>query len=138
VFAFPSKGVFVLGDNSVSSATSTSTLTWWSDVWWSRNSLSGGIAPDSFKGFAGTATTLPTTNPANSCGTTFRSPPGNSPPPPTTVPSYMGVIVASSAAKTGSGISGQWGKVVVIKTDAGYSPKPGRTGTGKIVATFCQ
>ena len=52
VFAFPSRGAFVLGDATVSSATANSTVTWWGDSWWTANRLSGGIAPDSFKGFA--------------------------------------------------------------------------------------
>ena len=137
VFAFPSTGAFVLGDTTVAGATPTTRVTWWSDAWWSLNNLTGGPAPLAFKGYAATVRQLPTTNPANSCGTSFTSPPGNSPPPPSTVPSYMGVLVSSSAVKSGRGINGQWGQVVVVRTDAGYSPKPGRVGTGTIVATFC-
>lgn len=136
VFAFPSTGVFALGDSTVASATPTSTVTWWSDAWWTLNSLSGGTAHDSFKGFSA-LTQLPTTNPANRCGTSFSTPPGNSATPPTTVPSYMGVIVASSADKNKKGIHGQWAKIVVVKTDTGYSTNPGFAGTGTIVATFC-
>jgi hypothetical protein len=109
VFAFPSTGAFALGDITVASATPTSTVTWWSDAWWTLNSLSGGTAHDSFKGFAATLTQLPTTNPADSCGTTFSTPPGNSATPPTSVPSYMGVIVASSADKNKKGVNGTWG-----------------------------
>ena len=71
VFAFPSRGAFVLGDTTVSSATANSTVTWWGDSWWAANRLSGGIAPDSFKGFAADVTSLPTTTPADVCGTTF-------------------------------------------------------------------
>lgn len=137
VFAFPSTGAFALGDITVAAATPTSRVTWWSDAWWTLNRLSGGIAHDSFKGFAANVTRLPTTNPADSCGTTFSTPPGNSPTPPTAVPSYMGVIVASSANKNKKGISGQWTKIVVVKTDDGYSTNPGFAGTGTIVATFC-
>ena len=136
VFAFPSTGVFALGDITVASATPTSTVTWWSDAWWTLNSLSGGTAHDSFKGFAA-ATQLPTTNPADICASIFSTPPGNSPTPPTAVPAYMGVIVASSADKNKRGIKGQWAKIVVVKTDAGYSTNPGFAGTGTIVATFC-
>jgi hypothetical protein len=137
VFAFPSTGAFALGDITVASATPTTTVTWWSDAWWTLNSLSGGTAHDSFKGFAADLTKLPTTNPADSCGTTFSTPPGNSTSPPTTVPSYMGVIVTSSANKNKKGINGQWGKIVVVKTNDGYSTNPGFAGTGTIVATFC-
>jgi hypothetical protein len=137
VFAFPSRGAFVLGDNTVAAATSTSAVTWWDDAWWRLNSVSGGVAPDSFKGFAGSVATLPTTSPAGTCGTTFRTLPGNSPPPTSGVPSYMGVLVASSVTKAGNAINGRWGKIVVVRTDAGYAPSPGRPGTGTIVATFC-
>ncbi len=137
VFAFPSRGGFVLGDVTVAGSGPSTIVTWWSDSWWSLNSLSGGAAPLSFKGFAGSVTTLPTTSPANSCGTTFKTLPGNSPPPTSGVPSYMGVLVASSVAKTGNEINGNWGKIVVVRTDAGYAPSPGHPGTGTIVATFC-
>jgi len=137
VFAFPSRGAFVLGDATVAGATATTTVSWWSDTWWSLNSLTGGPAPLSFKGFAGTVTTLPTTSPANVCGTTFRTLPGNSPPPTSGVPSYMGVVVSSSVTKSGNAINGTWGRIVVVQTNAGYSPAPGHPGTGRIVATFC-
>jgi hypothetical protein len=49
----------------------------------------------------------------------------------------MGVLVASSVTKAGSNISGNWGGIVVVKTDPGYAPNPGHAGTGKIVAVFC-
>jgi hypothetical protein len=81
--------------------------------------------------------TLPTTSPANLCGTTFSTRPGNSAPPTSGVPSYMGVLVASSVTKSGSTINGTWAKIVVVKTDPGYQPNPGHPGTGTIVATFC-
>jgi hypothetical protein len=88
VFAFPSNGTFVLGDNTVAGAGS-GTVTWWSDSWSLLDSLSGGPAPTSFKGFAGTVT-LPTASPATLCGTTFSTRPGDSAPPTSSVPSYMG------------------------------------------------
>jgi hypothetical protein len=137
VFAFPSRGDYVLGDVTVAAATPTTTVTWWSDSWSALNTLSGGAAPLSFKGFASTVTTLPTTSPANVCGTTFKTLPGNSPPPTSGVPSYMGVLVSSSVAKSGNEIDGTWGKIVVVKTNAGYAPNPGHPGTGQIIATFC-
>jgi len=137
VFAFPSRGAFVLGDTTVALATPMTTVSWWSDTWWTLNSLSGGLAPDQFKGFAGTVTTLPTTSPANVCGTTFTTLPGNSPPPTSGVPSYMGVLVASSVTKSGNTINGTWAKIVVVRTDPGYAPNPGHPGIGTIVATFC-
>jgi hypothetical protein len=137
VFAFPSSGAFVLGDLSVAAASSLTTLTWWSHSWADANSLTGGSAPSAFKGFADSITTLPTTSPANVCGTTFTTGPGNSSHPPDTVPSYMGVLVAGSVTKSGHDIYGSWGQIVVIKTDPGYASDPGHEGTGTVVATFC-
>jgi hypothetical protein len=137
VFSFPSRGAFVLGNTTVAAATPATTVAWWSDNWWSLNSLTGGTAPLSFKGFAGVVTTLPNTSPANVCGTTFTTGPGNSPPPSSGVPTYMGVVVADSVTKSGNVINGHWGKIVVVKIDPGYAPTPGHPGTGKIVGTFC-
>jgi hypothetical protein len=137
VFAFPSRGAFVLGDTTVATATSNTPVTWWSDTWWVQNAVSGGIAPDSFKGFAARVTTLPTTTPANVCGAEFLTRAGNSPPPTAEVPEYMGVIVASTVTKTGANINGVWGEIVVVKTDRGYAPDAGHPGTGTIVARFC-
>jgi PKD repeat protein len=137
VFAFPSRGVFTLGDSTVATATPSTTVYWWSDSWSSLNSLSGGIAPFAFKGFDSIATSLPTQSPANVCGTTFTTLPGNSPPPTSGVPSYMGVLVSGAVTNSGNNISGNWGRIVVVKTDPGYAPNPGHPGTGKIVATFC-
>jgi hypothetical protein len=137
VFAFPSRGAFVLGNTTVAAATPSTTVNWWNDNWYLRNALSGGTAPSSFKGFAGVVTTLPTQSPANVCGTRFTTGTGNSPPPTSGVPSYMGVLVAGSVTKSGSTLNGTWGKIVVVRTDPGYAPSPGHPGTGKIVATFC-
>lgn len=137
VFAFPSRGAFALGDATVAGAGASTTVSWWSASWWSLDALTGGTAPLSFKGFAGTVSTLPTTSPAASCGSTFATLPGNSPPPTSGVPSYMGVVVPSSVTKSGNEIDGSWAKIVVVKTDTGYAPNPGHPGTGTIVATFC-
>jgi hypothetical protein len=137
VFAFPSRGAFVLGDTTVATATPDTTISWWSNTWQLRNSLTGGSAPDSFKGFAASVTTLPTTSPADSCGTTFLTKVGSSAPPTGEVPKYMGVIVASKVTKAGPNINGVWGRIVVVKTDSGYAPNAGHPGTGRIIATFC-
>jgi hypothetical protein len=135
VFAFPSSGAFVLGDATVAAAGS-SMVTWWSDSWARLDSLTGGTAPSSFKGFAGTVS-LPTSTPPSNCAVPWTTTPGNSPPPPGSVPSYMGVIVASGISKAGSTISGNSVSIVVVKTDPGYAPNPGHPGTGTIIATYC-
>ena len=135
VFAFPSRGAFTLGDLTVAGAGSD-TVTWWSHSWSSLNSLSGGQAPASFKGFASNVT-LPQMSPPELCGTTFTARPGNSGNPPDTVPEYMGVLVASNVSQSGSTVNGTWGSILVVHTDPGYGPNPGHPGTGTIVATFC-
>jgi uncharacterized repeat protein (TIGR01451 family) len=135
VFAFPSTGVFALGDSTAASAGS-STVTWWDSSWNKLNSLTGGVAPSAFKGFA-SGVPLPNTSPANICSGNWTSNGGNSPPPPATVPSYMGVIVADSVTKSGTTVNGHYVKIVVVQTNAGYAPGPSNSGTGTIVATFC-
>jgi hypothetical protein len=49
----------------------------------------------------------------------------------------MGVVVAGSVTKPNSAIKGTWGKIVVVKTNSGFSTSPGHPGTGTIKATFC-
>ena len=134
VFAFPSRGAFTLGDLS---AAGTGTQTWWNSSWSNLNFLSGGPAPSSFKGFAGTVS-LPTSTPPASCGGAWSTSGGNSPPPVDGVPSFMGVLVTSSSAKSGTVISGSTTKIVVVQINPGYNPNPGGSGTGVIVATYCQ
>lgn len=129
VFAFaPGSGSFVIGDENSTTGTSVS---FWSAKWWQNNSLSGGSAPPGFKGFA--------ENPATpSCGTGWSTDPGNSTPPPAgPLPGYMGVIVASKIAKSGSQISGDTVHIVVVKTNSGYKPNPGHAGTGTVEAEVC-
>ena len=53
------------------------------------------------------------------------------------IPSYMGVLVPSAITGSGSTISGNTVKIVVVKTDPGYSTSPGHNGTGTYVATYC-
>jgi hypothetical protein len=136
VFAFPTRGVFVLGDRTVGSAGPTTKVTWWGAQWAKLNSLSGGSAPSAFKGFAENVV-LPTSSPPTLCGGTWTTSGGASAPPVSGVPAYMGVVVATSATKSGSTISGNYVRIVVVRTDPGYGPSPGHAGTGTIVATFC-
>ena len=85
----PEPGAFVLGDVS---AAGGGAVTWWGSPWAKVNSLSGGAAPPSFKGFAATVS-LPTSTPPAACGSPWSAPAGNSAPPTDTVPQYMGVLV---------------------------------------------
>jgi len=50
----------------------------------------------------------------------------------------MGVLVASTATKSGSVVSGNTVKIVVVQVNPGYAPNGGGDGTGTIVGTFCQ
>jgi hypothetical protein len=125
VFAFASGGSFVVGDQS-----DTGSVLFWGAQWAKDNSLSGGAAPRSFKGFEdGVAT------PA--CRSGWTTDPGNSSGPPDSIPSYMAVIVSSSISKSGSTISGDTVHMVVVKTDPGYAPNPGHPGTGTVVGVIC-
>jgi hypothetical protein len=137
VFAFPSRGAFVLGDKTVAAAGASTPVTWWSDTWSAANSLSGGSAPPAFKGFAGSVASLPTTSPPASCSGIWKTSGGNSPPPASGVPSYMGVLVTSSVTKPGSNISGNFARIVIVKVNPGYAPDPNHPGSGTIVGTFC-
>ncbi len=129
VFAFaPGGGSFVIGDQNSANGTS---VTFWGAQWWKLNSLSGGSAPASFKGFAKNPSTP-------SCGTSWSTDPGNSAPPPAgPLPAFMGVIVSSQISQSGSAISGDTAHIVVVQTNVGYAPNPGHAGTGVVIAQFC-
>src|SRR5271166_1719573 len=67
------EGSFVIGDGNASVGSS---VTFWGAQWWKANTLSGGLAPASFKGFADTAGSPP------ECGETWSTRPGDSSKPP--------------------------------------------------------
>ena len=127
VFAYSTGGSFVIGDQNAGIGTS---VTFWGAQWAKQNSLSGGSAPNSFKGFASKPTTPP------SCTTTWSTGPGNSSSPADTIPSYLAVIVTNSVTKAGSTISGNTTEVAIIKTNPGYAADPGHAGTGTVVAVL--
>jgi hypothetical protein len=129
IFAFPDGGVFTVGNLS---ALTGASVTFWGAQWSEVNSLTGGSAPSQFKGFVNQISAEP---PA--CGSTWTTGPGNSSDPPATVPSFMGVLVPTTIARTGSNLSGNVFSIVVVQTDAGYGPAPGHAGTGAVVASFC-
>lgn len=126
VFSFLATGSMVIGN--LNSAAGTA-VTFWSAQWAKVNVLSGGPAPNEFKGFADSA--------PQSCGGSWSSDPGNSGGPPASVPSYVGVVASSTIIKPGSNISGDIPIIVVVKTNPGYGPSPGQAGTGTVVAVFC-
>jgi hypothetical protein len=128
VYSQPGSGQFVVGDLADLSAGAT--VNFWGSQWSRNNPMSGGAAPNAFKGFENGAAT-PT------CGQTWTSQPGNSSNPPATVPEFMTVLVSSSITKNGSVISGNVKRVVVVQTQPGYGPAPGHTGNGKVIAILC-
>lgn len=129
VFAYLAPGTFVLGDQS---AAAGSSVTFWGAQWAKINSLSGGTAPDAFKGFASDLS-----GPHPACGGSWNISPGNSAHPPSSVPSYMAVVVSSTITKSHNTISGDVQHLVVVRTDAGYAGDPGHAGTGTVVRTIC-
>jgi hypothetical protein len=130
MFAFLAQGAFVLGD--VTAVVSPATVEFWGSDWARQNVLSGGTAPNSFKGFAATVSTNP---PA--CGDDWISAPGNSSDPPDTLPAFMGVVVSSRITKSGPAESGDVPAIVVVQTNPGYAPNPGHPGTGIVIAVYC-
>jgi hypothetical protein len=123
------EGSFVIGDGN---AAVGSSVQFWGAQWWMTNSLSGGFAPASFKGFANSPNTPP------KCGSTWSTRPGNSSEPPAgPLPELINVIVSSLVTKSGPTISGDTREVVVVRTDPGYASDPGHPGTGTVVAVAC-
>jgi hypothetical protein len=116
---------FVVGDRDADGH-----VNFWGAQWSKNNQLSRGSGPSSFKGYSGaTGTSL-------HAGSTWTAKTGNSSSPPTgPLPEYMAVIVSSSIKQSGSTISGDVAKIVIVKTDGGYDSNPGHAGTGTVVAT---
>jgi hypothetical protein len=107
-------------------------VTFWGSQWSKLNTLSGGAAPSSFKGFVNTIGVPTCTSVTN-----WQTDPGNSSNPPATVPGHITALVATSISKTGSVISGNSPKMVIIKTNPGYENNPARAGTGTVVSQAC-
>jgi hypothetical protein len=122
-------GAFVIGD--ISSRVGVN-VTFWGAQWSKANILSGGPAPDSFKGFENMLNT------PSSCGGTWSTLPGNSSIPPSNIPTYMSVIASGSVSKKGMLITGDVRKMVVVKSDRGYSADSGHAGTGAVVSVICE
>jgi hypothetical protein len=127
---------FVVGDQSAALAFSEgSAVEFWGAQWAKDNSLSGGSAPASFKGYADSVPTTATGDPV--CSGTWTARTGNSSAPPASVSSQIEVIVASSVSQSGSTISGDVAGVLLINTNPGYSGDPGHAGTGTVAAIIC-
>ena len=131
-----SAGSFTIGDRNAAPGTA---VTFWGAQWWKLNSLSGGEAPSSFKGWVNSF-------PTPACGLAWTTATGNSSePPPAPLPEYIDVAVASKVGQEGSVVaSGTTPKVVLVKTNpayekkSGYQNDPGHEGMGTVVAVVCE
>jgi hypothetical protein len=129
-------GSFTIGDRDAAIGTS---VTFWGAQWWKLNSLSGGEAPSSFKGWVNSF-------PTPACGLAWTSGTGNSSePPPAPLPEYVDVAVASKISQEGSvETSATTPKVVLVRTNpayerkSGYQNDPGHEGVGTVVAVVCE
>ena len=128
VFGWKTGGNFVIVDGN---DTVGATATFWHDEWYLHNSVSGGPAPTSFKGFSN--------NPVGptACGGTWRSGPGNSPPPASGVPQYTAVLVTSKVTKSGNVITGTKPSIAIVRVNPGYAPSPGHPGTAEVIGILC-
>ena len=123
-------GSFVIGDLD---AVVGHTVYFWGSQWSSHNHPSQGVAPSAFKGFANS---IGGTTP--NCGDSWSSDQGNSSGPPSNVPDFITVIASSSVMKSGSVITGNDRKIVVVRTDPGYDGNPSHPGTGTVLSVTCQ
>jgi hypothetical protein len=114
VYGLPEGGAFVVGDRSAAGD-----VMFWSPSWWLANALSGGPAPASFKGFA----TRDGVEWVGSTGFDHA---------PAVVPTWMGVLVASSVERNGGAITVTPATMAVVRPD-GYDPR--LVGRGTVVAT---
>jgi len=119
VYAMTDGGSFVVGDGNASIG---GAVQFWGAGWANANTLSGGAAPDAFKGFA------PGRSPI--CVGNWSARPGESATPPATVPAYTAVLVASSITKDEAKINGNSIHVVLVGTSAD-------SGTGTVVYMIC-
>lgn len=123
------KSAFVVGDGNAGPGAS---VTFWGAQWAKKNVLSQGPGASSFKGWTNTV------NAGQSvCGGTWASTTGNSSQPPAAIAPYITVIVTGQAVQHGSTISGTIEHVLIVRTDPGYGPSPGKAGTGEVVGQLC-
>jgi hypothetical protein len=93
-------------------------VTFWSPSWWLANTLSGGPAPASFKGFV------------HPFGNWWVASPGFGH-VPATVPEWMGVVVTSAVTKDAAEITGNKTGLIIVHVDT-YDPA--LVGRGSVVA----
>ena len=134
LYAFTGTGnasAFVIGDKS---AVVGKSVTFWGSSWSSKNTLSGGPAPSTFKGFANVTSPSPP-----NCGGSWTTSSGNSSSPPASLPQYIAVLVSSKITQSGSTtFAGNVPEIVAITINPGYSSNPGHGGTGTVMGVICR
>ena len=78
------------------------------------NSLSGGAAPSSMKGFADDPL-------ASTCGSTWTTATGNSSLPPSSIPSVIYVIVSNKVTQSGSTVKGSIVHIVEVQVNKDFT-----------------
>lgn len=138
-YGFASGGTFAIGDRTLSALSPSFTVpvTFWGSSWYKTDVLSGGAAPSSFKGYVSNPPANPTPPAFLPTATNWTTLTGSSSLPPATVPAYMLVLVTGQVTQTSSTVaSGSVVHWVIVKTNSGYGPTAGQTGTGTVVAVL--
>lgn len=117
LYAFPSSGMFVIGDQA-----NHNDVRFYDAQWATYNPMSGGSGPKSFKGYA---------NSVN--GSTFSALPGGTVTPPASVPSYMGVIVTGKVNEANGVITGNVEYIAIVHVNV-YVATVGGSGHGSLVS----
>jgi len=130
VFAYLSQGAFVISD--ANAVVGPGTVTFFSTKNWPPLNPLTPSAPNSFQGFADLLSWTPPTCPTSGTWTLT----GNVPLPVGPLPSYMAVLATTSVSKTGSSITGNVTKIVVVQTGS-YTLGSSGTGTGTVVRVAC-
>ncbi|MGC4116149.1 MAG: PKD domain-containing protein [Myxococcales bacterium] len=112
-------------------------VNFWGHSW--KNQVQGGdyAAQADFKGFADSLAAFsccqPTATSATLTQSCWTTKPGQSF-PPTTLPGRIGVLVATSIAKSKSALYGNVAGIAVVDVEPGYGSTPGKPGWGTVVA----
>jgi hypothetical protein len=121
LYAFPSQGTFVIGDEA-----DPNNINFYDARWSQDNPMSGGPGPKSFKGFADSVTAL-------APGGTFTASAGGSVRPPQNVPIYLGVAVTGKVTDSSGVETGTIEKIAIIHVNL-YVATVGGSGHGSLVS----
>jgi hypothetical protein len=133
-------GCFTVGDANagyIGSVGGGQHVNFWGNQWAKNNTVSGGSAPNSFKGWAQNVTPNGPCDGGFTLGGTFTSRTGNSSDPPATIPSIIQVLVVDHVWQDGPVIRGHYRNIANVLVDPGYGPNPGHPGTGVVIGEQC-